>query len=153
MSQIIVDPEFLTLGDKNSRWTLQAHQGVAITAFVDSALLRLEIENTSGSSWHGELSYAPFPVCVGDIFTVSFSARSLHPHPFSVWLGQRDSPFLSLVPENNQFGEKTMTPDWQTFSHIWKPHMDERLARLNFVLGKIDNVVEIANIELKNRSL
>jgi len=153
MAQIIVDPRFLTLGEKNSKWDLQAHQGVAITAMVENDVLRLQIENTTGSNWHAELRYAPFPVYLGDIYTVSFSARALHPFTFSVWLGQHHSPYQSLVPDENHFGERMMTTEWQGFSHIWKPHLNEKTARLNFVLGQIENVIEIANIDLKNRTL
>ena len=153
MPQIIVDPGFLTIGEKNSKWDLQAHQGVTITASIDDGILRMEIENTSGSSWHGELRYAPFPVFTGDIYTISFSARALHPFHFSVWLTQNHSPYLSLVSDENHFGERVMTMEWQEFTHIWKPRMDEKAARLSFVVGKIDNAVEIAYIDLKNRTL
>jgi len=153
MAQIIVDPEFLTLGERGSKWDLQAHQGVAITALLENAILRLEIENTSGSNWHGELRYAPFPVFMGDIYTLSFSARALHPFQFSVWLTQHNSPYLSLVADENHFGERVMTMEWQEFTHIWKPRMNEKAARLSFVVGKIDNAVEIAYIDLKNRTL
>ena len=41
-----------------------------------------------------------------------------------------------------------MTADWQTFTHTWKPVLSEKTARLNFVLGQIDNWVELKNIEL-----
>ena len=153
MAQIIVDPEFLTLGEKNSKWDLQAHQGVAITASVGNAVLRFEIENTTGCDWHGELRYAPFPVYEGDIYTVSFSARAMRPFNFSVWLTQHHSPYLSLVADENHFGQRKITMDWQGFSHTWKPRMSEKMARLNFVLGQVDNVVEIANIDLKHRTL
>jgi hypothetical protein len=41
-----------------------------------------------------------------------------------------------------------MTSQWQTFTHTWKPILTEEAARLNFVLGQIDNVVEIRDVEL-----
>jgi hypothetical protein len=149
MPEIISDPHFSTLGRSESKWAVLTHRGVVMTPSVENSVLRLEISKTSGANWHGELRYAPFPVVAGDIFTVSFSARAKHPFTFSVWLGQQDSPHKSLVSEENHFGEKMMTSDWKTFTHTWKPVLREETARLNFVLGQIDNVVEIKDIKLK----
>ena len=115
---------------------------------LNGSVLSLDISKTHGANWHGELRYSPFPVRVGDTFAVSFSARAKCPFTFSVWLGQQDAPFKSLVPEESHFGEDTMTSDWKDFTHTWNPFLDEESARLNFVLGQIDNVVEIKDIIL-----
>ncbi len=146
--EIISDSNFITLGKDGSPWKLGTHKGVAMTPSIDNSILGLTISNTSGANWHGELTHSPFSVATGDIFTVSFSARAKHPFTFSVWLGQEDSPHKSLVSEENHFGERTMPSSWQTFSHTWKPILSEKKARLNFVLGQIDNWVEIKGISL-----
>jgi len=152
MTEIISDPHFTTLGAATSKWALISHHGVVMTPSVENSVLRLDLAKTSRANWHGELRYSPFPVAVGDLFTVSFSARSKHPFTFSVWLGQQDSPHQSLVSEENHFGEKMMTSDWQTFTHNWKPVLNEKAARLNFVLGQIDNSIEIKDVSLKKQS-
>jgi hypothetical protein len=149
--EIISDPRFTTLGATTSKWALITHHGVAMTPSVENAVLRLDISKTSGANWQGALRYSPFPVAVGDIFTVSFSVRAKHPFTFSVWLGQQDSPYKSLVSDKNHFGEEMMTSDWQTFTHTWNPVLNEKTARLNFVLGQIDNSIEIKDIGLKKQ--
>src|ERR1700692_2457162 len=148
ITEIISDPNFATLEGSASKWRLLTHKGVVMTPSVKNSILRMEISKTSGANWHGELSYSFFPVAVGDMFTVSFSVRAKHPFTFSVWLGQQDSPYKSLVSEENHFGEKMMTSDWKTFTHTWKPILSEKTARLNFVLGQIDNSVEIKDVKL-----
>ncbi len=50
----------------------------------------------------------------------------------------------------DDFGEKMMTSEWQTFTHTWRPILAEPEARLNFVLGPIDNSVEIKDVSLSN---
>jgi hypothetical protein len=148
MIEIISDPHFTTLGASSSKWLLMSHKGVVITSELANSTLRLALSGTSGANWHGALRYSPFPVTVGDIFTVCFSARAKHPFTFSVWLGQENAPYKSLVPEENHFGEKTITSHWQTFMHTWRPNLEEKSARLVFVLGQIDNSIEIKGISL-----
>ncbi len=151
MNQIISDPAFRTLGDANSLWKLCCHEGVQISPRVHGAVLTLDISNTQAANWHGELRYAPFEVASSHKYTVVFSARAKHAFTFSVWLGRMRAPHASIVPEENHFGEKRMTAAWQSFSHTWTPNATEPLARLNFVLGQIDNVVEIKSIRLTCR--
>jgi hypothetical protein len=115
---------------------------------LHDSTLRLDISKATGANWHGELRYAPFSVLASEIYTVSFSVKAERPFTFSVWLGQQDSPHKSLVSDENHFGEKMMTLEWQTFTHTWKPILSEEAARLNFVFGQIDNVVEIRDVEL-----
>ncbi len=148
MTEIISDPLFATLGASASKWTIQAQKGVVMTPFLEGSILRLEIANTQGANWQGALRYSPFPVAVGEVFSVSFAARAKFPFTFSVWLGQQDLPYKSLVPDENHFGEKLMTTNWQTFTHTWKPVLSEPVARLNFVLGQIENLVEIRDVRL-----
>ena len=92
--------------------------------------------------------FAPFSVTVGTTYRLSFSARAEKPFMFSVWLGQMESPHASLVTKENHFGEKRMTADWQTFTHVWTASRSEPKARLNFALGQIDNTVELKNVAL-----
>jgi len=150
-TEIISDPCFATLGTAASSWALLTHEGVVMTPLVDHSILKLDISKTSGANWHGELRYSPFPVAIGDSFTVSFSARAKHPFTFSVWLGQQDCPHKSLVSDENHFGEKTMTSSWQPFTHTWNPILSEKKARLNFVLGQIDNSIEIKDISCQRK--
>jgi hypothetical protein len=153
MNHIIADPNFSTLREAASKWAVITHKGVKIFPTVEEAVLRLDISHTSGANWHGELRYSPFAVVPGAAFAVSFSVRAKQPFTFSVWLGQRDSPYKSLVPEETHFGEKKMTSDWQTFRHIWRPVLREEAARLNFVFGQIDNTVEIKDVMLTKNGL
>jgi len=41
-----------------------------------------------------------------------------------------------------------MNPDWQTYTHTWHPNLAEESARLIFVLGQIDNTVEMKCVRL-----
>lgn len=148
VSNLITDTSFEMLGDAASRWAIVTHQGVAMLPTVENAVLRLEVNGTSGANWHGELRYAPITVSRGETLTVSFAARAERPFTFSVWLGQMNSPHASLVAPENHFGEKLLTPEWQSYSHIWTVISSETAARLNFVLGQIDNVVEIKDVQL-----
>lgn len=148
MPLILTDPHFTTLGLPGSRWTILTHKGVVMTPTVKDAILTLEISQTHGANWHGELSYSPFPVAVGEAFSVEFSVRARTPFTFSVWLGQQNAPYESLVSKENHFGEKMMTAEWQTLAHTWHPILAEPEARLNFVLRQIDNTVEIKDVTL-----
>lgn len=148
MTSIITDPDFSTLGKADSKWTILTHQGVEMIPTVNEEVLSLAISGTHGANWHGELRYAPFPVREGETFEVTFSARAERPFSFSVWLGQLDAPYKSLVPEENHFGAPMMNPDWHTYTHTWHPNLSEESARLNFVLGQIDNTVEIKYVRL-----
>lgn len=149
MAPIITDPHFTTLGRPDSRWSILTHQGVIMAPTVQDSVLTLEISQTRGANWHGELRYSPFPVAVGETFMVEFSARAQTPFTFSVWLGQQNAPYQSLVSKENHFGEKMLTAEWQTFTHTWHPVVAEPEARLNFVLGQIDNTVEIKDVSLR----
>jgi hypothetical protein len=148
MKTIIVEPAFDALGTDASKWVLITHNGVEMKPTLQDSTLRLDISRTTGANWQGELCYAPFPVLVGEIFTVSFSVKAERPFTFSVWLGQQDPPHKSLVSDENHFGEQMMTSEWKTFTHAWKPVLSEKAARLDFVFGQIDNVVEIRDVEL-----
>jgi hypothetical protein len=151
MTEIIADPQFKTLEKPSSKWAVLNHQGVVMMPSVKSSVLYLDISKTSRANWHGELRYSPFPVTAGDTFTISFSVRAKHPFTFSVWLGQQNAPYQSLVSEQNHFGEKWMRPEWQTFTHTWQAIVNEENARLNFVLGQIDNSIEIKDVSLKKQ--
>ena len=148
MKQIIQDVGFETLGTADSKWQIQGHQGVDIQHQVEDGAVTLTITGTSGVNWHGEFKYQPFEVKKGNIFEVSFSAKAKTPFKFSVWLGQANAPFASLVSEDNHYGETMMLDDWECFTHTWTAIADEPDARLIFVLGPIDNVVEIEDISL-----
>lgn len=148
MTQILTDPHFATLGHPESRWAILTHEGVVMTPSVEDSILTLKISQTRGANWHGELRHSPFPVAVGEVFSVEFSARAKVPFTFSVWLGQQNAPHQSLVSKENHFGEKMMAAEWQTFTHTWHPVLAESEARLNFVLGQIDNTVEIKDVSL-----
>jgi len=149
----ITDSQVITLGKPPSKWTINCHKGVTITPSTENNTLRLSIANTSGANWHGELIFAPFTVTEGDIYHLSFFARAQNPFTFSVWLGQMESPHSSLVRKENHFGEKTMTPDWQLFTHTWIAIRSEPKARLDFVLGQIDNTVEIKDAVLNKEAV
>lgn len=146
---IITDPQFTTFGKPQSKWSITCHKGVTITPSKENNTLRLSIANTSGANWHGELLFAPFTVTEGDTYHLSFSARAKNSFTFSVWLGQMKSPHASLIKKDNHFGEKMMTSEWQQFTHTWIASRSEPNARLDFVLGQIDNIVEIKDAELK----
>jgi len=148
MSTFITDSDFRSFGNDNSKWAILIHEGIEMRPTLKDFILALDISKTRGANWHGELRYSPFPVKAEDTFTVSFSARAKHPFTFSVWLGQQNDPWKSLIPEENHFGAQLMTAEWQTFTHTWHPFMDEESARLNFVLGQIDNIVEIKDVKL-----
>jgi len=148
MSTIITDSDFSTFGKDNSKWAILTHAGVVIEPTLKDSVLSLDVSKTHGANWHGELRFSPFPVKVGDTFTVSFSARSKRPFTFSVWLGQQNEPWASLVPKENHFGAPMMPAEWQAFTHTWHPFLDEESARLNFALGQIDTTVEIKDVKL-----
>ena len=148
MTSIITDPDFSTLGRESSKWTILTHHGVEMVPTVKDSVLSLAISKAQGANWHGELRYSPFPARQGDIFEVTFSARAEHPFTFSVWLGQQDAPYKSLVHEENHFGAPVMNSEWHTYTHTWHPFLSEEAARLNFVLGQIDNTVEIKYVQL-----
>ena len=148
MNTLISDPRFSTLDADVSKWTVRTHEEAVIVPTVDGTVLRLAISNTSGANWHGELCYAPFPVVAGSKLAVSFAARARESFAFSVWLGQSESPYRSLVAQDNHFGEQTMTSEWRTYAHQWHPTLSEQAARLNFVLGQTDNQVELKEITL-----
>ena len=145
---LITDTQFSTFGKPDSRWRIVCHKGVTMVPALQGEVVRLAIAGTSGANWHGELMFAPFPVVKGQTYQVSFSARAETPFNFSVWLGQMESPHASLVAKENHFGEKRMTTDWQTFTHVWTASRSEPKARLNFALGPIDNVVELKTVAL-----
>ena len=150
MREIIDDPAFWSLGRADSRWELQTHEGVAMRPTVGADVLRLDVSrDTCGANWHGELRYTPFDVACDDILQLAFDARADRPFTFSIWVGQRDAPYQSLVAEENRFQGEWMTPEWKTFRHTWRVVATEENARLNFVLGQIDNVVEIRNVSLR----
>ena len=145
----LADTRFAVSGPPGGKWLLGCHEGVTMAPVHVGNVLRLEIANTSGANWHGELQFSPFPVRANEVWNLTFAARAERPFAFSVWLGQQNPPFESLVSPQNHFGEETMTPAWQTFTHRWIATCTEDRARLNFVLGRIDNTVEIKEVQLK----
>jgi hypothetical protein len=149
MNEIIADPQFATLGQPASSWVVVTHAGVEMTSSVAGDTVRLELKDTKGANWHAEFRYAPFSVRAGDTLHLSFSIRAETAFIFSVWLGQLEEPWASLVAAENHFGDKEAGPAWQTFQHVWQVASSEKLARLNFALGRIDTVVEIKDISLK----
>lgn len=144
----ITDSNFSTFGKPDSCWRIVCHKGVTMEPARQGEVLRLVIGGTSGANWHGEFMFAPFTVTAGATYRLSFSGRAENPFNFSVWLGQMESPHASLVTKENHFGEKRMTSEWQTFTHVWTASRSEPKARLNFALGPINNTVELKNVEL-----
>jgi hypothetical protein len=127
MKEIIQDTLFETLGTPDAQWVLKTHQGVEITPTTDDGMLSLAITGTSGTNAH---------------------AKAKKPFAFSVWIGQANDPYQSLVDDEDHFGEQMMTDDWECYSHTFTATMDEPNARLDFVLGAIDNVVELEDVSL-----
>lgn len=148
MQEMIQDSLFETLGQPQSQWSIKTHQGVQIKPKVDDGTLKLTITETSGDNWHGELLYKPFAVRKGDILELTFSAKAGTPCPISVWLGQANEPYASLVNEEDHFGEQMLLDDWECYTHTFVVQADEPEARLNFVVGAIDNVIEIEDVSL-----
>lgn len=146
MKNLMIPPTADLFHEPASKWSIQTHHGVVIQPHVEQGIMTLDITGASGANWHGELIYAPIHVQEGDTYEIKFTARARHPFMFSVWLGQLYAPFESLVEEDSHFGQSNMTNQWQTFTHTWNVVKDEDYARLDFVLGQIDNQIQFKSI-------
>lgn len=147
--EMISDRAFATFGQPDSLWRCQAHEGVSFSGERQSDAMRLAVANAKGANWHGELRFAPFQVRRGQRATIRFSAKAEKPIRFSVWIGQMHSPWASLVTEATHFGEADMTCEWLDFEHHAVIATDEDQARLNFVLGVIDNTIWVRGVSLR----
>jgi hypothetical protein len=149
MPELIHDSGFATWGQPGSFWGLKTHSGVAARPTVVGSTLHLDINGAQGANWHVEVAYAPLEVRAGDTLAVSFQARATKPFSFSVWLGLMDPPYSNLAAPGHHFGEAQMGPDWQRFEHTWHVLHASPRARLNFVLGPVDNHIELATVRLQ----
>jgi hypothetical protein len=59
------------------------------------------------------------------------------------------SPWASLVTESTHFGDEHITGEWLDFEHHAVIAKDEDQARLNFVLGVIDNMIWMRGVSLR----
>ena len=144
--QVIDDPDFMTFGRRDSRWEIEAHHGIVMTGQPDDSVMCLQISNAKGANWHGEFRFAPFSVHEGQLATIRFSARAQTPIDFSVWIGMYHSPWSQLVSNATHFKEKHMTDQWTSFEHQSVIVQNEEQARLNFVLGVVDNQIWLKDI-------
>ncbi|MDF3130674.1 hypothetical protein P0Y35_15805 [Kiritimatiellaeota bacterium B1221] len=140
--------DYLEIENITGAWSVAEHCGGSTQAKIKDNEIKLMIGNAKGANWHSELRYGPFQVEEGDIYTVSFETKAMVAYRFSVWLGQLDSPYAALIADAHHFGEALADCQWRSFRHEWVVAQSEARARLVFVVGPIDNVVEFRKIRL-----
>ena len=127
------------------------HCDVSTEAEINGSEIQLCVSHSKGANWHSEFRYGPFSVVEGDIYEISFETKSKFDYTFSVWLGQFNEPYQSLVTDENHFGEELASASWTRYSHRWIVSQSEAKSRLVFVIGPIDNLVEFRNIKLNKK--
>jgi hypothetical protein len=135
-----------------SAWLTLSKEEKAITVRSDSAnpamgafSARLDSTQTPGENWYATFSYAPIPVTKGKEYTLSFYARAEKPRTISVWAEQDGSPWDNRL----NFGEFSLTEDWQKFELPVAAVTNDQKARLVFGLGRDTSSVWLDEISLR----
>jgi hypothetical protein len=151
MSNQTSNIDYLKIEGIAGSWCVVEHCGVSTKAEIKESEIRLSVSNAKGANWHSELRYGPFAVSEGDVYDISFETKAKIDFGFSVWLGQFDNPYAALIADANHFGEEVASSSWTHFNHQWVVAKSEARARLVFVVGPIDNIVEFRDIKLSKR--
>jgi len=152
MKEIIEDPTFVTFGRGKSKWELEEHEEVKLEARVEDPSIIIHQKGAKGIHWHGEFRYAPFPVSKGAKIVLSFEAKAEKATGFSAWIGKYHKPWTALVTDEDHFGQRRLSSEWENFYYAVEISISEDEARLNFVFGERDNVICFRNISLKTES-
>jgi len=105
----------------------------------------LESIQTSGGDRQATFSYAPIPVIKDKEYTLSFFARSEKSHVISVWAEQDSKPWNHRL----NFGEFSLTKEWQKFELPVTAEASDQQARLVFGLGSDSVTVWLDEITLQ----
>lgn len=139
-----------------SRWDIWADSGYDIQAALDSenpgegsASLRLDVPIASGTDWKAVVIYSPVSLTARRDYTLTFRARSNAPRPMTVWAQRNRSPWNTWL----DFGEVTLTPEWQTFQIAVPSTGSDSVASLQFGLGQTTGNVWLDDVRLQQGSL
>lgn len=147
--EVIADPQFETLGQRESYWHIEAHEGAGIAAQGVEGVGVVEVASPYNIEKHAELRYAPFSVQRGQEVLIKFEAYADKEMPFSFSLSEWHEPWRSLLRPNEKFGEWMLETEWRHYEHSCHIIHDENEARLNFTLGGANNRVYLANVSLQ----
>ncbi|WFB37586.1 carbohydrate binding domain-containing protein [Kiritimatiellota bacterium B12222] len=148
MNEKVSHVKYSEIENLSGAWSIVEHCEVSTQADIKDNEIKLIVSNAKGAHWHSELRYGPFEVEEGEVYALSFETKAKVAYRFSVWLGQFDAPYAALIADENHFGEALADGQWRSFSHEWVVTKREVRARLVFVVGPIDNIVEFRNIRL-----
>lgn len=147
-------PNILTNGDFSAgtnSWNLEQHQGAQATAttgnFHEGATaVRIDVNALGSAGWHVQFNQRDLAVEEGQVYTMSFWARSGETRTISVTEMQAYDPWQRL-----DYGENIeLNPEWQFFERSFVSTVDDDNVRINFGnLGSELGTVFLAGVQLR----
>jgi 2-polyprenyl-3-methyl-5-hydroxy-6-metoxy-1,4-benzoquinol methylase len=129
-------------------WTIVAAEGNQARLFLPTDFsddMRVAFGAVAGSeAWRVRLVSRPWQMHAAAECFVSFRARADKPRTMVCTCKQRQQPWANI----GLHAEVSLTTDWQTITHTFRPKADCPAAVFAFELGGSDIAVEIADIEI-----
>lgn len=115
-------------------WVLEQHEGAAATAVRQSTgpgttrSLRLTVTRTSTAGWHVQFNQPGLRLTGGQVYTLTFTARSEPPGPLDYSVMMAHDPWQTL----GLSASVDLSGDWQTFTRTFVATATDANARVNF---------------------
>lgn len=139
--------------ENGQHWILEQHDDAqaAITTVPDAPSgyarsLQLSVSREGGQSWHVQFHQPELRVRVGQLYTLSFWAKSGSSRNISVSIAQAHSPWQQL----GFYRSVSLTTEWQRFEYSFFLSQANENARVLFSeMGSKRGTVWIAGVSLK----
>ncbi|MDA3851117.1 MAG: carbohydrate binding domain-containing protein [Spirochaetaceae bacterium] len=142
--EILVNTDFK---DGVQPWNLEAHQGAqAEVNIIQSGEVEILVKETGQAGWNVQFNQRGVKVTQGQIYTLTFSARSETHESFSAGLHMAYDPWYSI--DSSVF---TVEPQWQDYTLTIEAPSDDKHLRIIFSdLALTQGKVDIRNISFRS---
>lgn len=145
--EVLTNADFI---DGISGWNLEQHSGAVASAqsstFDGRAGMALRVTTAGAADWSVQLNQGRLALTAGQVYTLSFWAKSPDAVTLSLGLQQNYDPWGSLLTRRYE-----LSSNWQYFETTFVASADDSNARINFNgFGNRVTQVHLANVSFKS---
>jgi hypothetical protein len=130
-------------------WNVEQHDSAKMSASVlsdDAPAIQLKVESIDSISWHLQYSHGGVKLHKGKFYSVILDrARSDHPRPIGVSVGQAHAPWGNL----GLAASCDLTPTAQHYHFGFVADQDDDNARVSLAVGHATGTITLGGIELR----
>lgn len=133
-----------TYPSTDATWTLDAS-----TATSGTQSLRVDVSQVDDTDWHVQFGQGELPITAGQLYRLTFDAKSDTSGSFSVNVMQNHDPWRGL----GLWGQAEAGLDWQSYEFLFTASLDDSNGRLGFDVGQSVRTLWFDNVSLKPANL